>query len=51
MKAQIWKALFQNFNDALEVGDSEMQKSFASADFKEGVAHFVEKRAANFTGR
>lgn len=51
MKAQIWKALFQNFNDALEVGDSEMQKSFGSADFKEGVAHFVEKRAANFTGR
>jgi enoyl-CoA hydratase/carnithine racemase len=51
MKAQIWKALFQNFNEALEVGDSEMQKSFGSADFKEGVAHFVEKRAANFTGR
>ncbi|MDZ4382074.1 MAG: enoyl-CoA hydratase [Parvibaculum sp.] len=51
MKAQIWKALFQNFNDALAVGDSEMQKSFASADFKEGVAHFVEKRAANFTGQ
>ncbi len=51
MKAQIWKALFQNFNDALAVGDSEMQKSFSSADFKEGVAHFVEKRTANFTGR
>ena len=51
MKAQIWKALFQNFNDALAVGNSEMQKSFGSADFKEGVAHFVEKRAANFTGR
>lgn len=51
MKAQIWKALFQNFNDALEVGDREMQKSFATADFKEGVAHFVEKRKANFTGK
>ena len=51
MKAQIWKALFQNFNDALEIGDSEMQKSFATADFKEGVAHFVEKRKANFTGK
>ena len=51
MKAQIWKAMFQNFNDALEIGDREMQESFGSADFKEGVAHFVEKRTANFAGR
>ncbi len=51
MKAQVWKALFQDFGSALEVADDEMQKSFATADFKEGVAHFVEKRAANFTGR
>ncbi|KAB7739983.1 enoyl-CoA hydratase [Parvibaculum sedimenti] len=51
MKAQVWKSLFQDFNEALAVGDSEMQKSFATADFKEGVAHFVEKRKANFTGR
>jgi enoyl-CoA hydratase/carnithine racemase len=50
MKAQIWKSLFQNFNEAIETGDSEMQASFATADFKEGVAHFVEKRKANFTG-
>lgn len=51
MKAQVWKALFQDFNEALAVGDSEMQKSFATGDFREGVAHFVEKRAAKFTGR
>ena len=51
MKAQIWKSLFQDFNDAVALGDAEMQKSFATEDFKEGVAHFVEKRAAKFTGR
>jgi len=50
MKAQIWKSLFQNLNDAIAIGDSEMQKSFATRDFKEGVAHFVEKRAPRFTG-
>ena len=50
MKAQIWKSLCQEFNEALTLADAEMQKSFASADFKEGVAHFMEKRAAAFTG-
>jgi enoyl-CoA hydratase/carnithine racemase len=50
MKAQIWKALHQDFNAALELANSEMQKSFASSDFKEGIAHYVEKRAAAFTG-
>ena len=51
IKAQIWKSLHQEFNDALALADGEMQKSFASADFKEGVAHYVEKRAAAFTGK
>jgi len=50
MKAQVWKALHQEFNEALALADEEMKKSFASADFKEGVAHYVEKRAAAFTG-
>jgi enoyl-CoA hydratase/carnithine racemase len=50
MKAQVWKALHQEFNDALALADEEMKKSFASADFKEGVTHYVQKRAPAFTG-
>ena len=50
MKAQVWKALHQEFGDALALADEEMKKSFASADFKEGVAHYVQKRAPAFTG-
>ncbi|HMI93959.1 MAG TPA: enoyl-CoA hydratase [Polyangiales bacterium] len=51
IKAQVWKSLFQDLGAALEVADGEMAKSFTSEDFKEGVAHFIEKRAAQFSGR
>jgi enoyl-CoA hydratase/carnithine racemase len=47
----VWQSLAQTFPAALDVADREMTKSFASADFKEGVAHFVEKRRARFIGR
>jgi enoyl-CoA hydratase/carnithine racemase len=50
MKAQIWKSPFQDFGAALEVADSEMQKSFKSEDFREGVAHYLEKRPPRFKG-
>jgi enoyl-CoA hydratase/carnithine racemase len=51
MKAQVWKSLFQDFEQALATADQEMIGSFESEDFKEGVAHFVEKRAPKFSGR
>ena len=50
IKAQVWKAMRQDFNAALALADGEMQKSFASSDFKEGIAHYVEKRPPAFTG-
>jgi enoyl-CoA hydratase/carnithine racemase len=51
IKAQVWKALFQDMDEALVTADVEMARSFESEDFKEGVAHFLEKRAPKFSGR
>src|SRR5689334_19977077 len=48
MKAQVWKSFFQSFGEALETADAEMPPSFVWPDFKEGVAHFLEKRSPNF---
>ncbi len=51
MKAQVWKSLLQDLNEDVRIGDAEMKKSFDSADFKEGVSHFLERRAPRFCGR
>jgi enoyl-CoA hydratase/carnithine racemase len=51
MKRQIWEAEFQTLVEATTQANYEMDLSFHTADFKEGVAHFLEKRAARFTGK
>ncbi len=51
MKREIWNAQFQSLGDAIEAANGDMAGSFASEDFKEGVAHYLEKRPAAFTGR
>jgi enoyl-CoA hydratase/carnithine racemase len=50
MKREIWAAQFQGLGEAIEAANADMAGSFASEDFKEGVAHYVEKRQAAFTG-
>jgi enoyl-CoA hydratase/carnithine racemase len=51
IKRQLWEAQFQTLAEATTVADEEMLRSFDAADFKEGIAHFVEKRPPRFTGR
>lgn len=51
IKRQIWGDLFKTLAEACVEADQEMFASFKTEDFKEGVAHFVEKRAPRFVGR
>jgi enoyl-CoA hydratase/carnithine racemase len=51
IKPQVYNAMFQTLGEAFETAEQEMVKSLQCEDFKEGVAHFVEKRPPVFTGR
>jgi enoyl-CoA hydratase/carnithine racemase len=51
IKRQVYTGLTQTLGQALDLATIEMRASLQCEDFKEGVAHFIEKRAAAFTGR
>jgi len=51
IKQQVYRAMFQTLAEATESAEQAMLDSLQSEDFKEGLAHFHEKRAPSFTGR
>lgn len=51
IKRQQYDAPFQSLAENTRQANAEMLHSFASEDFREGVAHFMEKRVAQFTGK
>jgi enoyl-CoA hydratase/carnithine racemase len=50
IKKQIWEDLLSTLAQSCVRADREMLASLRSDDFREGVAHFIEKRPAHFKG-
>ena len=51
IKRQVYEALFQSLAEATAIANREQEICRDTEDFREGVAHYVEKRRPNFTGR
>jgi enoyl-CoA hydratase/carnithine racemase len=51
MKRQVFAGLTHSLDEAFRLSEHEVAASLKCDDFREGVAHFLEKRPPSFTGR
>jgi enoyl-CoA hydratase/carnithine racemase len=51
IKRQVYEGLFQSLAEATTIANREQASCRDTEDFREGIAHYLEKRPPNFTGR
>jgi len=51
IKKQVYEAMFQSLAEATRIANREQEACRDTEDFREGIAHYLEKRKPNFTGR
>jgi enoyl-CoA hydratase/carnithine racemase len=51
IKRQVYEGLFQSLAEATAVANREQEVCRETEDFREGVAHYLEKRPPDFSGR
>lgn len=50
IKRQLWQANEQTFDEAARIANQEIDACKSTADLREGIDHFIQKRQPNFTG-
>ncbi len=51
IKKQVYEAMFQTLAEATVIANREQEICRDTEDFREGIAHYMEKRRPNFSGR